>query len=54
MTRAMLWATGLLLFLGTAWGFLEVYSHAPRFPIMMIFPAWCAAWGADSRRSPAG
>lgn len=43
-TRAMLAATGALLVFGTAWGFLQEYAGLGPFPVLIIFPIWCAAF----------
>lgn len=45
-TRASLAATGFVLVLGTAWGFLEEYTGLGPFPVLIIFPIWCAGFMA--------
>jgi hypothetical protein len=45
-TRAMLAATAIIMLLATAWGFLQEYNPGfPAFPVIILFPSWCGAWG---------
>lgn len=46
--RAMLLATGILLVAATAWGFLQEYTGLPPFPVIILFPIWCAAFAIAS------
>jgi len=46
--RSMLLATGILLLGATAWGFLQEYTDLPPFPVIILFPCWCAAWGVSA------
>ncbi|RAK56832.1 hypothetical protein [Phenylobacterium deserti] len=46
--RSMLLATGVILLGATAWGFLQEYTDLPPFPVIILFPCWCAAWSLTS------
>jgi hypothetical protein len=45
-TRRFILATGLTMFLCTAWGFLESFADAPSVPLWSVFPAFWALYGA--------
>lgn len=47
-TRAALLAGGVVVGLLSAWGFLEQYAGWPRFPSIMAYPAFWAAFGVAS------
>jgi hypothetical protein len=42
MTKRFVTATGLTLFICTAWGFLEQYMAAPHMPLYLVYPL---LWG---------
>lgn len=44
MSRAAMLAGGLVVGLLSAWGFLEQYAGWPRFPVILAFPAFWAAY----------
>ncbi|MDD0844215.1 hypothetical protein [Pseudomonas sp. Gutcm_11s] len=48
MSRAALLAGGVVVGLLSAWGFLEQYAGWPRFPLIMAFPAFWAAYALTS------
>ncbi len=48
MSRAALLAGGAVVGLLTAWGFLEQYAGWPRFPLIMVFPSFWAAYAFTS------
>ena len=39
-------ATGMTLFVCTAWGFAESFADAPHVPMWVVFPAFWAFYGA--------
>jgi hypothetical protein len=41
-------ATGITMALVSAWGFMEIYAKAPRFPLVMVLPVLWASWGLVS------
>lgn len=43
LSRSATLAGGLVICMLSTWGFLEYYAGAPRFPLLMVFPAF---WGA--------
>lgn len=43
LSRSAALAGALVICVLSAWGFLEYYAGVPRFPLLMIFPAF---WGA--------
>lgn len=43
--RKALVATGAVMMLATAWGFLEVYAHAPHIPLYFVPIMWFPALG---------
>ena len=45
MVRASLVATGVLLVLGTVWGFLEMFGLAPHLWLWLVFPVWAMGLG---------
>ncbi|MDH0893794.1 MULTISPECIES: hypothetical protein [unclassified Pseudomonas] len=48
MSRAALLAGGAVVGLLTAWGFLEQYAGWPRFPLILAFPTFWAAYAFTS------
>ncbi len=48
MSRAALLAGGVVIGLLSTWGFLEQYAGWPRFPLIMAFPAFWAAFALTS------
>jgi len=46
--RKALIATGLVLTLATAWGFLEAYAKAPHIPLYFVALAWFACHAIGS------
>lgn len=45
LVQSMLWGIGITLGLGTAWGFLENVGAIAHFPLYLIFPVFCGAFG---------
>lgn len=45
LVQSMLWGIGVTLALCTAWGFLENVGAVPHFPLYLIFPIFCGAFG---------
>ena len=45
MVRASLVATGLLLVVGTLWGFLEMFGLVPHVWMWAVFPIWSVGLG---------
>jgi hypothetical protein len=45
MVRASLVATGLLLVVGTLWGFLEMFGLVPHLWMWAVFPIWSVGLG---------
>jgi hypothetical protein len=45
LVQSMLWGIGITLALATAWGFLENVGALPHFPLYLIFPVFCGAFG---------
>jgi hypothetical protein len=45
LAQAMLWGLALVLAFTTVWGFLEELAAAPRFPLYLVFPLFCAGMG---------
>ncbi len=45
MAKRFILATGLTIALASAWGFQELYSHAPHISAAMIYPLFWAAFG---------
>lgn len=43
LSRSATLAAGLVIWVLSTWGFLEYYAGVPRFPLLMVFPAF---WGA--------
>ncbi|HEY8961283.1 MAG TPA: hypothetical protein VIM57_03695 [Luteolibacter sp.] len=41
-------ATGLAMAIASAWGFMELYAHAPHVSAAMIYPLFWAAFGCVS------
>ncbi|WP_437880361.1 hypothetical protein [Pseudomonas sp. LRF_L74] len=48
MSRAAALAGGVVICLISAWGFLEQYANVPRFPLLLIFPLFWAAYAFTS------
>lgn len=46
--RRFLVATGLTLFVCSAWGFLESFADAPHLPLWSVFPGFWALYGVAS------
>ena len=46
--RQALIATGITLSLASAWGFLEIYAHAPHIPLFFVPITWFAGLGVGS------
>lgn len=46
--RKALVATGLTMSLASAWGFLEIYAHAPHVPMFFVPVIWFAGLGAGA------
>jgi hypothetical protein len=45
--EAMLWGLGVVLAVTTVWGFLSNARVVPAPPLFLVFPLFCAAWGAS-------
>lgn len=45
LVQSLLWGIGITMGLGTAWGFLENVEAVPHFPLYLIFPVFCGAFG---------
>lgn len=45
LAQSMLWGIGLSLSVATVWGFLETLAGAPRLPLYLMFPIFCAGMG---------
>lgn len=45
LVQSMLWGIGFTLAAGTVWGFLENVGLVPHFPLYLIFPVFCGAFG---------
>lgn len=45
LVQSMLWGIGVTLGFSTAWGFLENVGVIPHFPLYLIFPVFCGAFG---------
>jgi cytochrome bd-type quinol oxidase subunit 2 len=43
--ESALWATGVVLVLSTAWGFIEMLASAPHVPSWVWFPLWSVSLG---------
>ena len=45
--EAMLWGLAAVLAVSTIWGFLSNAEVVPAPPAFLVFPLFCAAWGAS-------
>jgi hypothetical protein len=45
-SEALIIASGVIVFATFAYGFLEEWADFPHVPLIWVFPAFCAAWGA--------
>jgi hypothetical protein len=45
LVQSLLWGMGITMALCTAWGFLENVGAVPHFPLYLIFPVFCGAFG---------
>jgi len=45
LVQSLLWGMGITMALCTAWGFLENVDAVPHFPLYLIFPVFCGAFG---------
>lgn len=45
LVQSLLWGIGITMAFGTAWGFLENVEAVPHFPLYLIFPVFCGAFG---------
>lgn len=45
LVQSLLWGIGATMAFCTAWGFLENVGVVPRFPLYLIFPVFCGAFG---------
>lgn len=46
LAKRFIVASGIAMALFSAWGFMESYAHAPHAPGWLIFPLFCAMFGA--------
>jgi putative oxidoreductase len=46
LAKRFIVAGGIAMALFSAWGFMESYAHTPHVPGWLIFPLFCAAFGA--------
>jgi hypothetical protein len=46
MAKRFIVASGIAIALASAWGFMEIYAHAKHVSASLIFPLFCAAYGA--------
>ncbi|MFT4091620.1 MAG: hypothetical protein QM645_12865 [Asticcacaulis sp.] len=44
MSRRMILASGMVLFICTFWGFAENFAQAPRFPLYLVYPMFWASF----------
>jgi hypothetical protein len=47
LVQSMLWGVALVLAFSTVWGFLELFSNVPRFPLYLMFPLFCLGMGVS-------
>ncbi|HWT51699.1 MAG TPA: hypothetical protein VN113_05920 [Caulobacter sp.] len=45
LVQSMLWGVGVTMALCTAWGFLENVGVLQHFPLYLVFPVFCGAFG---------
>jgi|EndMetStandDraft_6_1072998.scaffolds.fasta_scaffold97136_2 hypothetical protein len=45
LVQSLLWGIGITMAFCTAWGFLENVGVVPHFPLYLIFPVFCGAFG---------
>lgn len=45
LVQSLLWGMGVTMAFCTAWGFLENVGALPHFPLYLIFPVFCGAFG---------
>lgn len=45
MMESMLWGIGVTLTVTTLWGFVEIYTDAPKLPVFWAFPIFCMSMG---------